>query len=146
MSDTATITQTITAKRIVGESQRMNFLVEHFGKAFLAAEMMLYNHMQQLCSSYNGGLWDFFTLSNGGVFLAPAAEGTYLISSPNGVSEEVSEEGAGIIATLFMLGELSQRTHGFNNVLCEKVVDYYHHLRSYAQESAEADAIMMIID
>ena len=61
----------ITATR-VSESQRMDVADEHFGIRFpLTVEPMIYQFDTQLSSAYSGGYWQFYTLSDGGFFMAP---------------------------------------------------------------------------
>lgn len=57
--------------------------------------------MDRFCENYSGGIWQFYTLSNGGAFMAPDAdegddEKWALFNPMNGNGAEMSAEAAGI--------------------------------------------------
>lgn len=138
MSEIAT---RITAHRVTGNS-RMAFLPRHFNVTMgMVAEALLYRNMRNLCPDYLGGSWEFFDLSNGGMYMAPSIEKMMTLHSPNGFSETVSADAAGITASLYMLSNLAGMDVGN-----EKIVDLYHSLRSYAAEQPEWAEIANLID
>lgn len=49
----------------------------HFGAItqWITLEPRIFAWMDRFCDEYSGGLWSFYTLSNGGAFMAPDAEG-----------------------------------------------------------------------
>lgn len=51
--------------------------VLHFGAItqWITLEPRIFAWMDRFCDEYSGGLWSFYTLSNGGAFMAPDAEG-----------------------------------------------------------------------
>lgn len=117
---------TITAALITDRS-RINFFPKHFGSAFLVAENALYDYMGKLCKSYSGGLWNFYVLSNGGVFAAPDDdEPMHLEWSMNWFEGDMSAEAAGIVASLFMLNYLA------NKYRTDRFIEKYYQLRDYA--------------
>lgn len=94
-----------------------------------------------MCPDYRGGYWEFFTLSNGGFYMAPAAERAFVLTCEgNGVRGEVSADAAGIVATLMTLNCLAWTTQD------PYFTDSFYWLRDFALEHAEAGAILRAID
>ena len=124
----------------VPEAYRLAFLPRHFGRLFMQVESSIYGHMRGLCPGYTGGFWEFFELSNGGCYMAPAGE-AFEIQAPNGHSGTVSGDAAGIIATLYALSHLAFR---FEEVTV--LSDRFHQLREFALGHREAAAILEAID
>ncbi|OUJ60858.1 hypothetical protein BZK35_23860 [Escherichia coli] len=61
--------------------------------------------MDRLCENYCGGIWNLYTLNNGGAFMAPEPdddddETWVLFNAMNGNRAEMSPEAAGIAACL----------------------------------------------
>ncbi|MER3381709.1 antirestriction protein [Escherichia coli] len=59
--------------------------------------------MDRLCEDYCGGIWNLYTLNNGGAFMAPEPdddddETWVLFNAMNGNRAEMSPEAAGIAA------------------------------------------------
>ncbi|ENJ4022825.1 antirestriction protein [Enterobacter hormaechei] len=95
------------------------------------------------CADYNGGIWNFYTLSNGGAFMAPEAENSEswsLFNTMNGNGGELSAEAAGIAVCLMAYSHHACRTE------CDAMTEHYYRLRDYALNHAECGAIMHIID
>lgn len=61
----------------VPDEQRLDFWPLHFGAItqWITLEPRIFAWMDRFCDEYSGGLWSFYTLSNGGAFMAPDAEG-----------------------------------------------------------------------
>lgn len=55
----------------------VSILPLHFGAItqWITLEPRIFAWMDRFCDEYSGGLWSFYTLSNGGAFMAPDAEG-----------------------------------------------------------------------
>ena len=74
----------------------------------MLGEPLVYAWLDRLSADYNGGQWDFFELSNGGFYMAPVMPGPLRIDvHGNYYSGTVSADAAGVIATLFALGQLA---------------------------------------
>ena len=63
----------------------------------------VFGWMDRLCEDYCGGIWDLYTLNNGGAFMAPEPdddddETWVLFNAMNGNRAEMSPEAAGIAA------------------------------------------------
>lgn len=137
---------TITASRFTDE-RRITFWPQYFGTVpqWILLEPRLFAWMDHLCEDYGGGIWQFYTLSNGGVFMAPEAdednrEKWHLSNSINGNDAEMSAEAAGIAVCLLEYSHHAWRTE------CDVMTTHYYRLRDYAITHPECQAIMHIID
>lgn len=80
--------KTITARQ-VPESQRLDVADRHFGIRFpLQFEPMVYRFAEQLAESYTGGYWQFYSLSNGGFYMAPDLDESFGVLADNGFTED----------------------------------------------------------
>ena len=137
LNDTSTVLATL-----VPDAQRLDFLPRHFGRQMMAVEQHLYSRLSELSKDYTGGYWNFFDLSNGGCYLAPAAPHQFHIAvHGNDFAGDMSADAAGITATLFTLSELAFR---FPRV--EVLSERFHQLRDFAAEHKEGRLIFRDID
>ena len=130
---------------LVKDEQRISFWPGHFGSIpqWIILEPTVFAWMDRFCTDYHGGIWQFYTLSNGGAFMAPEAESDILWSlfNPlNGNGGELSAEAAGIAVCLMTYSHHAIRTE------CDAMTEHYYRLRDYALSHAECSAIMHIID
>ena len=132
---------------LVPDELRVAFWPQHFGgiPQWIILEPTVFAWMDRLCADYHGGIWQFYTLSNGGVFMAPEAhedadEKWSMFNSMNGNGGEVSTEAAGIAVCLMAYSHHACRTE------CDAMTEHYYRLRDYALRHAEGNAIMRIID
>lgn len=132
----------------VAEADRLRFLPTYFGPSMLRmlrGEALVFGWMGRLCAAYHGGFWHFYTLSNGGFYMAPEHNGRLRIEvDGNGFAGELSADAAGIVATLFALNQLCAELAGTADA--DALIDRYHHLAAFASEHAEAAAIYRAID
>lgn len=89
------------------DAQRLHFWPQHFGgiPQWILLEPHIFAWMERLCEDYSGGIWNLYTLSNGGAFMAPdpdedADDKWTLFNAMNGNRAEMSAEAAGIAACL----------------------------------------------
>ncbi|MBB5469384.1 hypothetical protein HDG32_005531 [Paraburkholderia sp. CI2] len=129
----------------VPPTARLAFLPKFFeARLMMRAEAMVYDQAGIMSADYNGGLWTFYTLSNGGFYLAPETDKRFTVYVPgNDYEGEVSADAFGVIVTLFVLGSLVWID---DEALREKFSDHYHQLRDYAKDHDEAGAIFRAID
>jgi hypothetical protein len=130
---------------LVPDEQRVSFWPQHFGSIpqWIILEPTVFAWMNRFCADYSGGIWNFYTLSNGGAFMAPEAESDELWSlfnTMNGNGGELSAEAAGIAVCLMTYSHHAMRTE------CDAMTEHYYRLRDYALNHAECSAIMHIID
>ncbi len=127
---------------VVPEMARLSVFPKFFGTRFmLVGESAIYNWMGALCSSYDGGLWNFYELSNGGFYMAPCdVEKFDVIVRRNHYTGTMSADAAGITACLFAFGQLANQTAQ------PHIIDLYYKLREYALRHFEASEIIAAID
>ncbi|EOD1733535.1 JAB domain-containing protein [Escherichia coli] len=86
--------------------------------------------MDRLCEDYCGGIWNLYTLNNGGAFMAPEPdddddETWVLFNAMNGNRAEMSPEAAGIAACLMTYSHHACRTENYAMTV------HYYRLRDY---------------
>jgi Antirestriction protein len=140
-----TATPTSIKAALVPDDQRLDFLPAFFGPGLMMyGEALVYKWMGRLSRSYNGGSWQFHTLSNGGYYMAPTQPARLRVAvAGNGFDGFVSADAAGVIATLFTLGQLAATE---NDPAGERFAVLYHALRDYVGDHPEAAFISRAID
>ncbi len=132
----------ITSKRIP-VNQRVSFTSRLFGLNFpLRLEPAVFNIAGNLAVEYDGGYWEFYKLSNGGFYMAPASEGKFSVSAENGFEVRMSGDALGITACLYAYSHLSFGDGAFAEICAAQ----YHLLREFALDHAEVGSIMQAID
>jgi hypothetical protein len=141
------MTVTATAVPVV---KRLGFLPKLFGpKLMMRAEALLYTYAGRLApDTYNGGVWEFYLLSNGGGYAAPIVPARLNVNvDGNGFEGDMSNDAAGIVFTLFVLNQLAHECAARRQTdLAEKMVDHWEQLRDFAAQHAERRAIYRAID
>lgn len=135
----------VIVETLVPEGNRLATLPRIFGpQHMMAFESRVYHWMRELTEGserpYTGGLWDYYTLSNGGFYMAPALDGEMTLTSPSGNSGKMSVKAAGITASLYAVNSLCCHTQ------IEKHVQLYYHLREFALDHEEWRPIARVID
>ena len=129
----------------VPDEQRVEFWLQYFGSIpqWITLEPQVFAWMDRFCADYSGGIWNFYTLSNGGAFMAPETDSDAfwsLFNAMNGNAADMSAEAAGIAVCLIAYSHHACRTE------CDAMTEHYWRLRDYALNHAECSAIMRIID
>ncbi|MDR6495987.1 hypothetical protein J2797_005912 [Paraburkholderia terricola] len=133
--------QTRISSNVVVDELRLNFLPHYLGEQYLQGEALVYGWARRLCPTYNGGSWDFFQLSNGGFYMAPADTGRVHVRwHMNGYNDLMGIDAFGIVVTLFALCHLAEKCGD------DRIIDHYHALRAYAVQHVEAANILRAID
>lgn len=99
--------------------------------------------MDRFCANYSEGIWNFYTLSNGGAFMVPDTDRDaqwQLFNSMNCNDAQMSAEAAGITVCLIEYSHHACRTG------CDAMTAHFYRLREYALRHQECSAIMRIID
>jgi hypothetical protein len=132
----------IIVATIVADAERLNFLPRHFGPMMLTVERQIYSWLSTLSADYSGGYWNFYDLSNGGAYLAPATSDRFRIAvRSNDFSGTLTADATGITVTLFALSHLA-----FQFPRIETLSTRFHQLRDFAAEHAERRLIFQAID
>ena len=68
----------LVTRELVPEARRMSVTGKYFGLHFpLQIEPMVYGITERMATDYKGGYWDFYTLSNGGFYMAPCSDKSF---------------------------------------------------------------------
>jgi hypothetical protein len=139
MSDTSTVTH-----HLVPEDQRLDITANLFGSHFpLRLEPVIYGITERMAQDYHGGYWLFYSLDNGGFYMAPDGELVYPVSCDNCYQGELGADALGVVASLFAYSHLS---FSGDTDFARACARHYHLLREYMMEHAEVAAILGAID
>ena len=130
----------IIRARLIENQDAGDFLFKKLGKNCIYFEDKVFKWMKELNTEYSGGLWDCFALSNGGMYMSPVEKENYLLESPNGSSELVPTNIAGIVVSLFALNELAC------TIRRDSVIQLYWNLRDFVPQQEERKIILRLID
>ena len=135
--------QTKVTREIVPEDRRMGIVEKLFGIHFpLQLEPVIYGITEKIAEDYDGGYWDFHTLSNGGFYMAPADDRVIHVKCDNMFEGDLSADALGIVACLYAYSNLSFSDGRFARVCA----CHYHRLREYMFEHSEVRAILGATD
>lgn len=137
------MTTNIITATLVPEACRMDIADQYFGIRYpLVVEPMVYQFATQLAPAYSGGYWNFYTLSNGGFFMAPKLNESFQVIADNGYEGTMSAEALGITASLYTYSNLSFGEGKFGEICGE----HYHWLYEFAMQHSEENLIHAAID
>ena len=132
----------VVTASLVTDEKRMDTLPHFFGSKLTRAEMLVYQWMGTLCPSYAGGYWHFYRLSNGGFYMAPTGEDSFVVTVSNDYQGTMSADAAGVTACLFAFNQLAN-TQGPEQ---ERFIELFYQLRDFAASHQEAREIFRAID
>ena len=124
--------------------RRTQVTAELFGLNFpMKLEPFIFNLADDISDNYAGGLWEFYTLSNGGFYMSPRHDEPFNVSCENGFEGRLTGDALGIVVCLYAYSHLSfSGKNGFHEVCAE----HYHLLREFALDHEEARGIFSAID
>ena len=130
--------------RLVPEVARMDFVDKLFGiKYVLKLEPTVFQFAEHLSApKYSGGYWQFYSLSNGGFYMALKSDAIFPVSSDNGFDGKMTADALGITACLYAYSNLSFG----NDAFAEACAEHYHWLREFALDHSNSRAILAAID
>ncbi len=86
----------------VPEDERLGHIAHVFGARFpLQIEPLVYVLTAELAPAYDGGYWEFYSLSNNGFYMAPSTDETFAVVCPNGFAETMTADALGITVCLY---------------------------------------------
>jgi hypothetical protein len=131
-------------RKQVPNNKRIGHTANLFGLNFpLHFEPFVYAITDNIADDYNGGYWEFYTLSNGGFYMAPQSDKPFQVSCENGFEGQLSGDALGKTVCLYAYSHLSfSGKSGFDEICAQQ----YHWLRDYMLEHPEAAAILGAID
>ena len=134
---------TTITRQLLNDHQRINHTAAIFGVYFpLSLEPFVYSITDSIASEYNGGYWEFYSLSNGGFYMAPVSDSIFHVSCDNGFEGDLSADALGITACLYAYSHISFSDDDF----AETCAQHYHLLREYMLEHSEVRVILGAID
>lgn len=128
----------------VSDDKRIYHTAGIFGIHFpMRIEPFVFAMAEEMGHEYRGGLWQFYSLSNGGFYMAPDFDTKFTVSCENGFEGNLSADALGITACLYAYSHLSfSENKGFAEICAKQ----YHWLREYMLEQPEARSILGAID
>ena len=128
----------------VSDKQRIQHTADLFGIRFpLNIEPAIYSIAGSIATEYRGAYWEFYSLSNGGFYMAPCSDKAYQVSCDNGFEGMLSADALGITACLYAYSHLSFTANPAFADICS---NHYQWLRAYMLEHVEAGTILAAID
>lgn len=141
-NDTANNGNVVTS-RLVPESERMAFVDNLFGLSYvLKLEPIVFRFAEQLAENYDYGYWQFYSLSNGGFYMAPRSDTIYNVSAANGFEGQMTADALGLVACFYAFSNIAFGTGAF----AQTCANQYHLLREYMFGHAEVRSIVRAID
>lgn len=138
------MTRSQISRKQVSDKNRIQHTADLFGIRFpLNIEPAIFSIAGGISKEYNGAYWEFYSLSNGGFYMAPCSNKYYQVSCDNGFQGKLSADALGITACLYAYSHLSFTN---NPVFADICSNNYHWLREYMLEHTEACAILAAID
>lgn len=120
---------------------RLACLPRHFGPRYVLVENAVFDMMGRLCPRYTGGYWDFYELSNGGLFMAPAGAEQYRLECDgNGYAGDFTPYVAGIGVCAMTYSQLSFWPNG------ARMAEMYYRLRDFIELQPEARQLYALLD
>jgi hypothetical protein len=133
----------LVTRELVPEDQRMAITEKFFGPNFpMKLEPVIYGITDRMADAYSGGYWDFYTLSNGGFYMAPSDDRVFHVTCDNMFEGDLSADALGITACLYAYSHLSFSNGRFARVCAA----HFYHLREYMFEHASARQIIQAND
>jgi hypothetical protein len=136
--------QSNVTRVLVPEDRRLAVTEKLFGMHFpLRLEPLVYTITERLTKDYQGGYWNFYTLSNGGFYMAPAGDRNFHVMCDNHFEGDLSADALGIVSCLYTFSNLSFAGPDAFADICS---DHYYWLREFMLEHSEAEAILGATD
>ena len=130
-------------RELVPEDRRIDVVEQLFGTAFpLQLEPVVYGITDRITEDYNGGYWDFYTLSNGGFYMAPAENRTFHVKCQNMYEGDLSADSLGVTVSLYAYSNLSFSLSD----IAREYARHYHLLREYMLGHPEVREILGATD
>jgi hypothetical protein len=139
-----TTQSSVTRELVPTEDQRLIITETLFGLHFpLRLEPVIYGITERMAAEeYNGGYWEFYTLSNGGFYMALAEDKIFHVTCDNMFEGDLSADALGITACLYAYSHLSFSGGSF----ARECARHYHLLREYMMEHREVKTIVAATD
>ena len=112
-------------RKIIANNQRIQHTHDLFGSNFpMQLEPIVYTFASNLSEDYTGGYWEFYSLSNGGFYMAPDSDKPFKVSCANGYEGSLSADAFGVNCCLYSYSDLS-----FSNDI---YINHYYNAASWS--------------
>jgi hypothetical protein len=129
---------------LVPEARRLTVTAELFGTWFpTRIEPVVFSFAERLSKDYKGGYWDFFTLSNGGFYMAPSGGEQFHVLCENQFEGDLWADAFGTTICIYAYSNLSFSSPDAFSDICR---DHYYKLREYMLEHPEVREILGATD
>ena len=130
-------------RELVPEDQRLVITEKLFGIHFpLQLEPVIYGITERMAEDYDGGYWEFWTLSNGGFYMAPSEDRIFHVKCQNMYEGDLSADALGITSCLYAYSNLSFSLTD----MAREYARHYHLLREYMLDHPEVREILGATD
>ena len=136
-------TETTVTRELVPEVQRLIITEKLFGVHFpLQLEPVIYGITERMAEDYDGGYWDFYTLSNEGFYMTPSEDRTFHVKCQNMYEGDLSADALGITSCLYAYSNLAFSLTD----MAREYARHYHLLREYMLDHPEVREILGATD
>lgn len=140
-------TQTGLKAEVLTQNSRINFLPTLFGADYVMTEISVYNYADLYLRDYRGGYWQFYSLPNGGGYIAPDMERVTVCNPANYFEQTMSGETAGIFITAMVLNHRAWlHSRHDQDELCELFCERHEALMEFVYQHSERSAILSALD
>src|SRR6056297_943904 len=95
------------SRYLIPEDQRLAHVERLFGLHFpLQVEPVVYGITDRITADYQGGYWHFYTLDNGGFYMAPDDDRVFEVQCLNYWQGKLSADALGITVCLYAYSNL----------------------------------------
>jgi len=130
-------------RELVPEDQRLVVVERLFGMAFpLQLEPVIYGITERMAEDYDGGYWEFWTLSNEGFYMTPSEDRIFHVKCQNMYEGDLSADALGITSCLYAYSNLSFSLTD----MAREYARHYHLLREYMLDHPEVREILGATD
>ena len=130
-------------RELVPEDQRLVVVERLFGMAFpLQLEPVIYGITERMAEDYDGGYWEFWTLSNEGFYMTPSEGRIFHVKCQNMYEGDLSADALGITSCLYAYSNLSFSLTD----MAREYARHYHLLREYMLDHPEVREILGATD
>jgi hypothetical protein len=109
----------------------------------LRLEPVIYGITERMAPDYHGGYWQFYTLDNGGFYMAPEGDQVYQVRCMNHWAGTLGAQALGISATLYGFSHCSFSP---KKEVGQLFARHYHLLREFMFTHPEVASILRAID
>jgi hypothetical protein len=130
-------------KTLVADNKRLDFLPSFTGRHCMTYEHMIFDKLREATKGvYNGGYWEYYTLSNGGFYMGLGEENTCFEMEclGNYFNGTMSADAASIAVNLCVQNAFAWQIDS------KKHSAHFYQLREYAVQHLESRQILGFID